>query len=125
MGRQTAKIPGLEIEDVREGRILVVSVVGRILREDYDRAVEAFRDALVGRRAVVVDGSRAEFLSSSGVGALVYYSRQVAQAGGLMVVVKPPESVIARVPSGVFGGAVRTCDTREEAVAILEAEVLS
>jgi anti-anti-sigma factor len=124
VAQRTAAIPGLVISDVCDGRILVVAVVDRIQTEHYDRALEAFRAALEGRRAVIVDGSRCEYLSSNGLGALVYYSRKVAESGGRMVVVRPPEAVLRRLPTGVIGGAVAACDTLEEAVDVLKREVL-
>ena len=120
MEQRTTGIPGLEISTVHDGRIVVVAVVGRIQREDFDRAVEAFRGALHGRRAVIVDGSRCEYLSSSGFGALAYYGRHMAESGGRLVVVRPPADVLRRLPAGVIGGLIPACDTLEEAVEYLE-----
>ncbi len=115
MQERTIDIPGLEVETVRDGRVLVVSVVGRIGQTDYDRAVESFRQAVSGHRWVIVDGTRTEYLSSNGIGILIYYGREVAAGGGEMVVVAPPEGVLGSTATVILSQALHLFDRREDA----------
>jgi anti-anti-sigma factor len=115
MSQKALDIPGLEISTGLDGRLLVVAVVGRIDAADYDRAVEAFRQALLAHRWVIVDGTCTEHLSSNGIGVLVYYARQVAARGGELVVVRPPDGVLSPMSSRLLERALRLFDTRQEA----------
>jgi len=107
--------------------MVLLRIVGRL---DPDQTIDAEQTVLdeyirQGHSKVVVDLSEAEHVSSTGIGLLLYYSRQLPKRGGRLVVVRP-EGHIARVLEMThLDRALTICDSREEAFAAADRQVHS
>jgi anti-sigma B factor antagonist len=101
--------------------VLVFSVVGQVPQEHFSRAAEALRELIEeGRhRRVVLDLSEADYISSAGIGAAVYYREYLERHHGKLVVVKGPPAVMKAVLPFIQS-VIQIVETREEAVALLQ-----
>jgi len=115
------KIPGLEVELLHEGRALVITLVGRMDPSYFNNLNELLHDTVKSDcRYFVGDLSQGTHLSSTGVGFFGYYSRQIKERGGEVIVVKPPQRITRVIELTRLGELVKFFDTREEALAYVE-----
>jgi anti-anti-sigma factor len=120
MPSQATGIPGISIEHVGQPEVLIFSIVGQVPQEHFSRAAEAFRELIQqGRhRRVVIDLSEADYISSTGIGAAVYYQKYLERHHGKLVIVKGPPAVM-KVVVPLIQSVIQIAETREEAVASL------
>lgn len=118
----TTVVPGVEVSTIGKPEVVVFSVVGQIPPEHVSGAEELFR-ALIerGHRRFVIDLSRADYVSSNGVGIVVYYDKLLSKCRGRVVVVKAPPAVMERLGKFIIP-ALTVVDTRAEALALLGAD---
>ena len=84
----------MKIEEKREGRVVVLSIEGRLDHEGgriFDAHVSKLIEA--GERALVVDFHGVDFLASMGLRALIKPYQTLAQSGGKIVVANLSDSV--------------------------------
>jgi anti-anti-sigma factor len=82
----------LETAELDHG-VLQILLVGRL---DVDGALvidEPFKDAVAGRKMVVVDLSGVEYLASLGIRTLVSGAKMASNIGGKLVVLAPQRNV--------------------------------
>jgi anti-anti-sigma factor len=102
------------------GDVVVISVIGRVAHDQLGRIDEAFvRLRKQGYRKFVGDCSRAEHLTSTGVGLLIYHLPQVRGEGGRLVLVRPPQSVTSHLEPLRLEAFAPVCATRAEALELL------
>jgi anti-anti-sigma factor len=101
-----------------DGRALMCRLVGRVARDSIPDIEDTVRGHIErGCRQVVVDLSRGEGISSTGIGLMVYYSRMLASKGGHLVFVRPTGAAWRALTAAKADGALEIYDTLEEAVA--------
>ncbi len=116
----THEIPGFTIEFLFGREVAVASIVGSIPRELVSQAEEALRRVILGGcRRIVVDCSRADRISSTGIGAVVYYGHRLAAEGGALAVVSPPEPMRSRFAELRLDTMLPICETRAEALELV------
>ncbi|MDD5200340.1 MAG: STAS domain-containing protein [Terrimicrobiaceae bacterium] len=110
----------MKIEERREGRVVVLSVEGRL-----DHAGAEIFDAHVSRliaadeRALVIDFHGVDFVASMGIRALIKPYQALAQQGGRIVVANLGESVRSVFRLAGIDQAVPIYDSVGTAVAAL------
>jgi len=118
--RAAISLPGMRFEFPYEDDIAVISVVGRVPREQIGEAEKAFLGLLKqGCRRFLADCSRAEHLSSTGVGLLMYHLKTIREVGGRLVIVNLPASTRRSLEPMRLEAFVTVCETREQALRIL------
>jgi anti-sigma B factor antagonist len=110
----------VEISENRQGKVVVLSPVGRI---DNDTSA-AFQIKLLGfvgsaGAAVLVDFSRVEYISSAGLRALMMASRQSKAAGSRLAVAGLGAVVKEVFEISRFSHVVQVFETPAEAIAAL------
>jgi anti-anti-sigma factor len=111
----------MKIEERREGRVVVLSIEGRL-----DHAGAEIFDAHVarliaaGERALVVDFHGIDFVASMGIRALIRPYQALAQQGGRIVVTHLSDTVRGVFRVAGIDQAIPIHDSVEAAVAALE-----
>jgi len=84
----------MELETAElDGGVLRISLAGRL---DVDGALQIddrFKDAVAGRKMVVVDLAGVEYLASLGIRTLVSGAKMASNIGGKLVVLAPQRNV--------------------------------
>lgn len=112
------EIPGFETERTPEGDVVIARVVGRVAPDDVPRAEEAGKGLVAGGLCrMVVDLSRAEGISSTGIGLIVYYRNVLSRRGGGLVLAGPHGVVLRAIRGVKLEKTVPIFDTVDEAVA--------
>jgi len=110
-------IEGLEIVYPPDPHTIVLCLVGRMPGEAIPQAEELCKGLMEkGRPWVVIDLSRASYISDEGVGMLAFYDGYLRSLGGGMAVVAPPPSVVSNIHKFNLARAVNWCQTRDQAL---------
>jgi anti-anti-sigma factor len=110
-------VPGVEITEEADRQIMVFAIRDRIPREMLDAAHEAFVAGIRRcTRAVIVDLSNAQHISSSGAGLLAYYFKLLGTHGVLLSAVSGPAEVMRYMESTGVTRLVRFYSSLGEAV---------
>jgi anti-anti-sigma regulatory factor len=114
-------IPGTEISVVGEPPVVVVSVIGHIPPEELSRAEDAYRKLIgPGRSRFLLDLSRADRVSSRGVGVVLYYHMLLSKSGGRLAVVRGNPEIMRKIGSFI-SPVLPVVATRAEGLALLAA----
>ncbi|MGR6320182.1 STAS domain-containing protein [Micromonospora soli] len=89
--KETTRLPILSLAVAREGPAAVVQVRGPLDLDTVDLLVERVDRVLAGQRplVLVLDLSGVDFFCAAGITALLTVRRQVASAGGALVLRRP------------------------------------
>jgi anti-anti-sigma factor len=111
-----------EISLLAERNTVVLTIAGRLAPEQTLDAEQTILEDYIrqGHRKVIVDLSKAEHISSTGIGLLLYYSRKLPKRGGRLVVVRPQGHVARVLEMTRLDKALTLCETMEEAFAAAE-----
>ena len=110
-------IPGLEIELLDGGQIAVFNISGEVPRDCYSDINEMLHRLVTkGCRALIGDCSRAERITSTGVGFMSFYSNYLHERGGVLAVARPPEAVMRQIAHTNIEEVVPFFDTRDQAL---------
>ncbi len=111
-----------EISLVAERNLVVLKIVGRLAPEQTIDVEQTVLEEYIrqGHRKVIVDLSEAEHISSTGIGLLLYYSRQLPKRGGRLIVVRPEGHVARVLEMTRLDQALTICDSRDAAFAAAE-----
>jgi anti-anti-sigma factor len=118
--RNAISLPGMTFEFPYDDDIVVISVVGRVPREQIGEVEKTFLGLIKqGCRRFLADCSRAEHLSSTGVGLLMYHLKTIGDVGGRLVIVNLPASTRRSLEPMRLETFLTVCETREQALGIL------
>lgn len=72
----------MEIKEREEGRILEVSVEGRLTADCADQFKRHLNECLIKNDRIVLDLAAMEYVDSTGLGAMVFVLQKMADEGG-------------------------------------------
>ncbi len=100
-----------------ERDLVILSIEGRLAPNQTVEAEQAILEEYVrqGHCKVIVDLSEAEYVSSTGIGLLLYYSKKLPKRGGCLVVVGAQGHVARVLQLTHLDRALTLCDTMEAA----------
>ena len=88
----------MRVETTEDRGVRILSCSGKLMRDGADeRLIAACDTALEGSTRVVINLLRAEWLDSSGVGALVACAKHAAERGAVIKITLPPDGPIRNV----------------------------
>ena len=112
------EVRGLRVEHEGDPPVVVLRIVGRIDPLDLPFVEEAGKNLISGgEKRFVVDLSETEYISSTGVGLLLYYQHVLSQKGGCLKLTAPFGSVQRTFETTKLDDIFDIHATREEAVA--------
>ena len=115
-----ASLPGMDFEFPYGDDIVVITLTGQVPREQVGVAEEIFLGLLKqGCRKYLADCSRAEHISTTGIGLLMYHLKTLRESHSRIVMVQPSASVSKHLEPFRFSALIPVCDTREEALQLL------
>jgi len=110
-------IPGLQLDYLDDGDIVVFTISGEVSRDRYDEINEFVQTVIRrGAKALIGDCSRAGRISSTGVGMMAYYCKEMRERGGHLVVVRPPDGIMKTLSPSSVERFVPFFDTLEDAL---------
>jgi anti-anti-sigma factor len=112
----------IEISVIPERRVVILEIVGRLVPDQTAEAESSILEGHIrrGNRRVVVDLTRTEQISSTGIGLLHYYSRLLPKQGGRLVIVRPKGHVARILEMTHLDRGLTICASREEALETVE-----
>jgi anti-anti-sigma factor len=113
-------IPGFEVDRSGDGRVVILRIVGRVEPKDLHLVEEAGNHLVsAGHTRFVVDCSRAETVSSMGLGLILYYKNLLVPRGGDICLAAPGKAVRSALSAASLDRVLHIYENVESAVAAM------